>query len=238
MLPIREDGSLGPATDFVQHEGSSVHPRRQKRPHTHSITLDPANRRAFAADLGLDKILGYQVDLKNGQLMPGDPPWTEVAKGAGPRHFAFRPGGKFAYLINELANSIVAYAYDESSGGLDEIQTVSSLPDDFAGTSYCADVHVSPDGRFLYGSNRGHDSIAVFGIDPQTGRLTPIEHVPTGGETPRNFGIDPTGRYLLAANQKSGNIIVFSIDQQTGRLVETGHRVEVPMPMCVKMVLR
>ena len=235
ILPIGEDGRLGPATDFVQHEGSSVHPRRQKGPHTHSITLDPANRRAFAADLGLDKILGYEVDLENGQLTAGDPPWTEVAKGAGPRHFTFHPDGEFAYLINELTNSIVAYTYNEGNGALDEIQTISTLPDDFAGTSYCADVHVSPDGRFLYGSNRGHDSIAVFGIDPQTGRLTPIEHVSTGGETPRNFGIDPTGLYLLVANQKSA---VFGIDPQTGRLVETGHRVKVPMPVCVMMVLR
>jgi len=238
ILPIQEDGSLGPVTDFVQHEGSSVHPRRQRGPHTHSITLDPANRRAFAADLGLDKILGYEVDLENGRLTPGGPPWTEVAKGAGPRHFAFHPDGKYAYLITELANTIVAYTYDETDGTLGEIQTVSTLPDDFAGTSHCADVHVSPDGRFLYGSNRGHDSIAVFAIDPQTGRLTSIDYVPTRGEMPRNFGIDPTGRFLLVANQKSGNIVIFGIDPETGRLADTGHRAEVPMPVCVKMVLR
>jgi len=236
ILPVQDDGSLGEATDFVQHQGSSVNPRRQEGPHAHSITLDPTNRYAFAADLGLDRILTYKVDLEQGKLPPNEPPWTEVAPGAGPRHFAFHPGGKYAYLITELANTFVAYTYDESAGTLQETQTVSTLPDDFDGTSHCADVHVSPDGKFLYGSNRGHDSIAIGAIDASTGRLTLVDYVPTGGKNPRNFGIDPTGAFLLAANQDTDNIVVFRIDPDTGKLESTGRQAEVPMPVCVKLM--
>ena len=238
ILPIREDGRLGEATDAVQHQGSSVDPRRQEGPHAHSINVDPTNQYAFAADLGLDKILIYRIDLEEGKLLPHDPPWTEVAPGAGPRHFAFHPSGRYAYLITELANTFVAYSYDPGNGTLTEIQTASTLPGGFDGTSYCAEVRVSPDGRFLYGSNRGHDSIAVFSIDPETGRLSLVDHLPCGGRNPRNFGVDPTGKFLLAANQDSDKVVLFRIDEESGRFAPAGVELQVPMPVCVKFLQR
>jgi 6-phosphogluconolactonase len=236
VLPIDSDGKLGEATDFVQHEGSSVNPRRQERPHAHSIMVDESNRYAFVPDLGMDKIMIYRLNLTDGKLEPNDEPWAKVKAGAGPRHFDFHPNGKYAYAINELDNTLIAFAYDATRGSLREIQTVSTLPEDFSGTSYCADVHVSPSGKFVYGSNRGHDSIAIFGIDEATGRLTCVGYEPTQGKMPRNFGIDPTGAFLLAANQDSDNVVVFRIDRQTGRLESTGFVVEVPKPVCVKMI--
>ena len=235
-LPIGDDGRLGPPTSVVQHEGSSVNPRRQQGPHAHSINLDKSGRYAVAADLGLDKLLIYRFDPQQGTLTPHDPPHAAVAPGAGPRHFAFHPGGKFAYVINELQNTVTAFAWDEETGALSERQTITTLPQDFNGQSYTAEVQVHPSGRFLYGSNRGHDSIAVFRIDQQTGRLSPVGHEPTQGKTPRNFGIDPTGRYLLAENQASDTIVIFRIDQQTGELQPTGNVVRVASPVCVKMI--
>ena len=234
VLRLQNDGSLGEATDFVQHEGSSVDPDRQEGPHAHSITLDDANRFAFAADLGLDRIMVYRLDLERGKLTPHDQPWVEVKAGAGPRHFAFAPDERYAYLINELDSTMTALAYDAARGVLTEVQTLSTLPQDFEGRSHCADVHVSPSGRFLYGSNRGHDSIAIFLIDQETGRLTPVGHEPTQGETPRNFAIDPTGTFLLAANQNSDTIVTFRIDQRTGELRPTGHVADVPEPVCIR----
>ena len=236
VLPIGDDGRLGEATDFVQHEGSSVNPERQAEPHAHSITLDPANRYAFAADLGLDQVVIYQFDSAEGKLKPNDPAWAQVKPGAGPRHFAFHPSRRYAYVIDELDNTITAFTYDETRGALEHIHAVGTLPDGFGETSYCADIHVSPSGRFVYGSNRGHDSIVIFAIDEQTGRLTYVDHEPTQGQTPRNFAIDPTGSFLLAANQDSNNIVTFRIDQETGKLASTGHVAEVPTPVCLKMM--
>jgi 6-phosphogluconolactonase len=236
VLPIESDGTLGEATDFVQHEGSSIDTRRQSGPHAHSIMLDNANRYVFVPDLGLDKIMIYLLDLTQGKLEPNDEPWAKVKAGAGPRHFAFHPSGRYAYVINELDSTLTAFNYDGEQGRLKEIQTVPTLPDDFSDTSHCADVHISPSGRFIYGSNRGHDSIVIFEIDEATGRLTYADHEPTQGKTPRNFAIDPTGNFLLAANQNTDNIVIFRIDQQTGKLTATGHTVEVPTPVCLKMV--
>jgi 6-phosphogluconolactonase len=236
LLPIREDGQLGEATDFIQHEGSSVDPGRQERPHAHSITLDPTNRFAFAADLGLDKILIYQLDLSRGKLIPHEEPWVAVTAGAGPRHLAFHPDGRYAYVINELDNTLIAFAYDEARGTLRTLQTLSTLPEDFQGPSYCADVHVAPSGRFIYGSNRGHDSIAIFAVDEAAGRLSLVDLEPTQGKFPRNFALDPTGTFLLAANQDSDNIVTFRIDPETGQLTPTGHVTNVPKPVCVKMI--
>ena len=235
ILPIQEDGELGAATDSVQHEGSSANPDRQKGPHAHSITVDPGNRYAFAADLGLDKVLIYRLDLDQGKLVPNGEPWAATAPGAGPRHFAFHPNRKYGYVINELDNTVTAFSYDETRGVLTEIQAISTLPDDFADTSYCADVHVHPSGRFLYGSNRGHDSIAIFSIDPETGQLIPAGYEPTQGKNPRNFAIDPTGTFLLAANQDTDSIVVFRIDQETGGLSPTENTIELPKPVCIKM---
>jgi 6-phosphogluconolactonase len=235
MLPIQEDGTLGEATDFIQHEGSSVDPARQQGPHAHSIMIDPANQYAFTPDLGLDKILIYKIDLTNGKLVPNDPSSAEVAPGGGPRHFDFHPNRKYAYVINEMGNTVTAFTYDETNGSLAEIQTIPTLPDGFDGTSHTADVHVSPSGKFLYGSNRGHDSIVIFAIDPETGTLTYVDHESTQGETPRNFAIDSTGTFLLAENQGTDTIVTFRIDSDTGKLTATGHVANVPMPVCLKM---
>ena len=236
MLPIQADGSLGEATGFVQHEGSSVNKRRQEGPHAHSITVGPDNRCAFAADLGIDKVLIYRIDLGTGELKPNEPASAEVSAGQGPRHFAFHPNRQFAYVINEMGNTVTAFTHDESTSALTEIQMISTLPEGYGETSHCADIHISGSGEVLYGSNRGHDSIAIFGIDADTGMLAMRDLVPTKGENPRNFAIDPTGKWLLAANQDTDNVVVFGIDQQTGGLVETGVEVSVPKPVCVKLI--
>ena len=238
VLPIQEGGSLGKATAFIQHSGSSVDPERQKGPHAHSINLDALNRFAVAADLGLDKLLVYRFDAAKGTLAPNDPPFATVKPGSGPRHFAFHPQGKFAYVINEMSSTITAFSYDAEHGVLKELQTVTTLPKNFSGENSTAEVQVHPSGKFLYGSNRGHDSIAVFKIDGEKGILQPIQIQSTLGKEPRNFGIDPSGSFLLAANQNSGNIIVFRIDPKTGRLEATGNSTEVNSPVCVKFVER
>ena len=234
VLPVMKDGRLVEASDAVQHEGASVNASRQKAPHAHSITLDPANRYAFAADLGTDKVMIYRLDAARGKLIPNKPPWACTKPGAGPRHFAFHPSGKYAYVINELDSTMMAFTYDGSRGSLTEIQIAPTLPEGWEGTNYCADVHVHPGGRFLYGSNRGHDSIVIYAIDPSTGRLALRGHGPTLGKAPRNFAIDPTGTFLLAANQDSDNIVVFRIDPATGLLSPTGHELKLPKPVCIK----
>ena len=238
VFPVRDDGGLEAASDVVQHEGTGPDARRQRGPHAHSINLDPGGRRAYVADLGIDKVMIYDVAQEPGKLVPNDPPFAEVAGGSGPRHFAFHPSGRYAYLINEMGNTIAAFAYDPASGGLELLQTVPTLPADFDGRSTTADIHVAPTGKFVYGSNRGHDSIVVYAIDADDGTLSYVEHVSTEGKTPRNFAIDPTGTYLLAANQDSDSIVVFSIDPNTGRLTPTGERVEVSMPVCLKFMIR
>jgi 6-phosphogluconolactonase len=235
ILPIEQDGKLGEASHVVEHHGSGPDPRRQQHPHAHSITLAPDNRYAFVADLGLDKLMVYQLDLSRGRLEPNDPPWTQLHAGAGPRHLAFHPGGTYAYVINELDSTMTVFAYDQRNGTFRTLQTLSTLPERFSGTSYCADVHVSPCGRFVYGSNRGHDSIVVFQIDQNTGMLAYVDHTSTQGQTPRNFCIDPSGEWLLAANQNTDTVITFRIDQETGKLLPTGHIADVPTPVCLKI---
>jgi 6-phosphogluconolactonase len=232
VLPINDSG-LGKPVDMVQHGGSSVDPERQKGPHAHNVILDKTNRHAFVTDLGLDKIMIYRFDGSNGKLTPNGAPWVKLKPGAGPRHFTFHPNGRWAYVINELDSTLTAFSYESGSGSLKEMQTVSTLPTGFSAGNSCADVHVSPSGKFLYGSNRGHDSIVVFSINPGTGKLTFVEHVSTGGKTPRNFTIDPTGAFLLAANQKSDNVVSFRIDATSGRLRPTGHVAEIPTPVCL-----
>ena len=238
VVPIGPDGTLKPPSAFIQHTGASVNPERQKGPHAHSINLDPANRFAYAADLGLDKVLVYRFDAGKGSLVANDPPFAQVAAGAGPRHFAMHANGRFAYVINEMNLTVTAFRRDIERGSLTELQTVSTLPpgQKVESAFSTADVQVHPSGRFLYGSNRGHDSIVVFAIDQNSGRLTYIENRPTQGSTPRGFGIDPSGSYLLAANQRSDSVVVFRIDKQTGRLTPTGHTIEVGAPVCVKFV--
>lgn len=235
-FPVRADGGLNPASAVVQHTGSGVNPRRQEGPHAHSITLDPTNTFAFVADLGIDKVMVYQLDLEGGTLPSHTPPWVEVQAGAGPRHMTFHPNGRYAYLITEMGNTIIAFTYDAARGTLAVLQTVPALPEDFAGRSNCADIHIAPSGKFLYGSNRGHDSIIIYAIDAATGLLTYVGHAPTLGQTPRNFAIDPTGTYLFAAHQDSDTIVTFRIDPETGELTPTGQVTEVSMPVCVRIL--
>ncbi len=236
VFPIQQDGSLEPASDTVAFEGSGPNPQRQQAPHAHSVTLDAANRFAFIADLGTDRLMSYRIDEVPGKLIPNKVPFYKEEGGAGPRHFTFHPNGRYAYLINEMGNTITALAYDPVSGTLERLQTVPTLPDDFEGSNTTADIHVAPSGRFLYGSNRGHDSLVVYAIDAADGTLRYVEHTATGGKTPRNFGIDPTGTLLLAANQDSGNVVAFRIDGETGKLTPTGEETEVSMPVCVKFL--
>lgn len=232
-LPIGADGRLKPASSFVQHQGTSVDPQRQEGPHAHSINVDAAGRFAVAADLGLDKLLVYEFDAGMGKLTPNDPPSLATSKGGGPRHFAFHPDGRHAFVIEEITSRVVPLQYDATHGTFTAGPPVSTLPKPTVGNS-TAEVQVHPSGKFLYVSNRGHNSIAIFGIDARSGFLTALGHQPTGGKVPRNFGIDPSGTFLLAANQDSGTVVVFRIDARTGLLQPTGHSAKVPMPVCVK----
>ncbi len=234
VIPIKPDGSLAAPTGFVQHAGSGPNARRQEGPHAHSVNISPDDRFAFVADLGIDKVMIYKLDAEAGTIVANDPPFARLAGGAGPRHFAFAPDGKHAYVINELNDTVTAFDYDATSGALTEIQTVPTLPDDFTGSSSCAEVRVHPTGKFLYGSNRGHDSIAVYRIDQTKGTLTFVEHETAGIKTPRNFNIDPTGAFCLVANQGSDSITVFRIDPKTGSLEPTGQKIAVGRPVCIR----
>ena len=235
VLPIRSDGTLNVVSEVKQHEGSGPK-EQQKGPHAHCIIFDRSQRHALAADLGIDKVMIYNVDRVTGKLTPGKQPFAELQSGAGPRHLTFHPSGKYLYVISELDSTMTAFKYDAPEGTLTHIDTISTLPSDFSGVSFCADVHVSASGKFLYGSNRGHNSIVVFEIDPGTGKLKLVEHVSTEGNWPRNFTLDPAGKFLLVANQRSENVVVFSIDAQTGRLKPTGHVEEIPSPVCLKFL--
>jgi 6-phosphogluconolactonase len=236
VIPIKSDGSLAEPTGFVQHEGASVNPQRQKGPHAHSINVSPDDRFAFVADLGLDKVMIYRLDVEKGTITVNDPAFVKVNPGSGPRHFTFGVDGKYAYVINEMGGTITAFAYEPASGALTEIQTVSTLPDDFTGSNSCAEVRVHPNGRFLYGSNRGHDSIAVYRIDPAKGTLTFVEHERADIKTPRNFNIETTGKFCLVANQGADSVVVFQIDQKTGALEPTGQKISIGKPVCIRFL--
>jgi 6-phosphogluconolactonase len=233
MVPIRDDGSLGTVSGFVQHEGSSVDPERQQEPHAHSINLSPDNRLAFAPDLGTDQIMIYALDLENGKLNAHDPAFAGVDAGGGPRHFTFHPNGRFAYVINEMGNTITTFAYEPQTGALSTLQTLPTLPDGYTGDNHTADIHVHPNGKFLYGSNRGHDSIAIYAIDSETGTLEALGQESTRGEGPRNFMIDPSGTFLLAGNGQTDTVVTFRINQESGALEETGHVAQIPSPVCL-----
>jgi 6-phosphogluconolactonase len=232
VFPVRKDGSLGEASAFVQHHGSGPNKDRQEGPHAHFIRTTADNRFAVVSDLGLDKLLVYRFDAANGSLLPNDPPVADVPPGEGPRHVAFAPNNKFAYTVNELKSSITAFTFDASAGILKAFQTVSTLPKDFTGQNDGAEIHVHPNGKFLYVSNRGHDSIAQFAIDQNTGRVTLVHNFSIQGKTPRDFELDPSVRHLLAAGQDSNNIVVFTLDPRTGReLLRTAATVTVPSPV-------
>jgi 6-phosphogluconolactonase len=234
VLPLDKSGMLQSASDVIQHEGYGADSLRQGKPHAHSIVLDPNEKYALAVDLGIDKVISYSLDKDRGALLKASEFETEAS--AGPRHLVFHNNGQFVYIINELNSTIISCEYNSNTGSLSEITTVNTLPDNFTEDNYCADIHISKDGRFLYGSNRGHDSIVVFEIDQQSGQLEYISHHSVKGEWPRNFTIDPSGQYLLVANQKSDNIVVFKIDEDSGRLQETGVEVSTSMPVCLKMM--
>src|SRR5579871_6911790 len=231
---INEDGSLGEQTAFMQHSGSSVTPR-QSQPFAHSIYLSPDNRFVLVPDLGLDKIMVYRFDAKNGTLAPNEPPFAKTTPGTGPRHLAFGAQGKFVYLVGEITRTVTAFRWDEQSGAMTEVQTISalSLSNAPVGRAGSAEAQVSPDGGFFYVSNRGPDTIGVFAIDRDSGKLTPVEQVPTDGVMARSFSLDPTGAYLFAANQNSNNVVIFHVDRKTGRLSPTGKVLTVGGPVCV-----
>jgi 6-phosphogluconolactonase len=231
LSPLLEDGRIGETADVHQHEGSSILPV-QDRPRPHSVFFDRSNRFAVVCDLGLDRIVSYRLDVPARKLTPQAE--VHVAPGAGPRHFAFHPSLSCGYVINELNATVTGFAYDEEQGSLTEIQTITTLPDSYQGENACADIHISPDGKFLYGSNRGHDSIVVYAIDPANGMLALVEHSPTLGGHPRNFALSPDGRFLLAANRDSNNIVTFTRDANTGKLQPTGSVLEVSKPVCIK----
>ena len=233
-IPIRKDGSVGESASFAQHEGSSVNPTRQAGPHAHAVSISPDSRFLIVPDLGLDKTFIYRLDAALSRIEPNDPPFLRAAPGSGPRHFAFHPKRPLAYLISELSNSVTALSWDTRRGSLEELQTLSNLPEGFQGTNSTAEVVVHPSGKFVYGSNRGHNSINVYAIQPD-GRLQVLENTSTAGRTPNNFAIDPTGRWLLAANQMSDNIVAFSIEGD-GRLKPTGQTLGVDTPMCVRFL--
>lgn len=234
-LPIQANGSLGEPTSFHRHTGSSVDPKRQKEPHAHCIVVSPDNKYAFSADLGTDQILCYKLDPTTAKLTPNKQPFARSPAGAGPRHLTFHPNGKRVYTINELLNSITVFDYDGDTGVLTEKQTISTLPADFKGTSYCADVKVSPDGRYLYGTNRGHDSIAAYKIGDD-GRLSLIGIEPSLGKGPQNLAITPDGVWLLCANLPGSSVAVFRIDAKTGKLTSAGEPVKQPNPSCIMLL--
>ena len=237
VFPLAENGEANPASALMQDHGSSVDLTRQEAPHGHCLVAGPGDQFAYGCDLGLDKVMIFKFDRVQGTLVLNEPGFAQVKPGAGPRHIAFHPDGLWAFVINEMGSSITVSAWDAKNGALREVQTISTLPEGYTGRSTCAEVAVHPSGNFVYGSNRGDDSIVVFACNPETGKLTFLQRVPTGGKTPRQFEIDPTGRYLLAANQDSNSVILFSIDSPGGKLKPAGSQVQTDNPMCVRCIL-
>jgi 6-phosphogluconolactonase len=236
VFALRPDGSIGRRTALVQNIGASLDPNDPKHAHAHSIRFDPSHRFVLVADLGLDKVLVYRLNPKTGALTPNDPPFVSVASGSGPRHTAFDPRDRYVYAINETASSIVRFGWDSNRGVLTQFETVSTLPEGFTGENTGAEILMHPSGKFLYATNRGNDSVAVFSVQADTGHLTPLQFISTEGKTPRNADFDPTGKWLLVTNKDSNNAVVYRIDQSTGRLTENGDPVSVPGPFCERFV--
>ena len=234
VFPIAPDGSLSPESFFIQHQGRSVVESRQSGPHAHSLVFAPDERFAFVPDLGIDRLMIYRTDFQSGSLVPGPVPSFRAEPGSGPRFCEFHRNGRFCYLINEIASTISLLAYD-GDGHFKPVQSIDTVPENCKEGNICADLHLTPDGRFLYGSNRGHDSISVYAVDPESGRLTWLDNTPCGGRTPRNFCIDLTGRYLICGNQDSDSIVTFCIHEDTGKLTKV-YELELPTPVCVKPV--
>ena len=235
-VPIASNGSLGAPASTIRHTGSSVNAQRQAGPHAHSIFASPDNNYVYVPDLGIDKIMIYRLDSAKATLTPNNPASVQVTPGSGPRHFIFHPNGKFLYLLTELNGTVIGYNYNAANGALTEFQTISVLPDGYAGAISCAEIRVHPSGRFLYASNRGNNAITVFQVDPANGRLTVVEQETAGLNTPRNFNVDPTGAFLLAANQNGNSISLYRINQETGALDIAGPMVLVPTPLCIRFL--
>lgn len=232
LIRVGEDGRLSEPASVQQHAGSSVNRQRQEGPHAHAVTLDPAERFLFVCDLGIDRVIIYRFDADRGSLTPHEPAFAPLRPGAGPRHLVFRPDGRFAYVVNELDSTVTAFAYDATRGRLTEVQSISTLPEGFNGRSTTAEIQIHPNGRLLFASNRGHDSLAIFRIDPAKGTLTATGHHPTGGRTPRHFGLDPTGRLLAMGNQESDTIVLARIDPEKGTLTSSSRIASAPTPVC------
>lgn len=231
VFPLASDGSLEPRSDLIQFHGTGPNKERQEAPHAHQVVLGPSNRFVYACDLGTDRIMSYRLDTEHGKLVPNGS--ASLAPGSGPRHLAFHPNGQWAYVAAEMASTVTRLDYDPASGALTPRETVDMLPPDFKGSSTAAEIVIHPNGRLLYASNRGHDSIVVYGIDPDTGGLALVQHQPTLGKTPRSFALDPTSRFLLVANQDSDNVVTFAVDSKTGKLTPTGDSTNIPLPVCV-----
>ena len=234
ILPIQPSGALAPATSVVRHEGRGTIPDRQGEPHAHSIVVDPSNRFALAADLGADRIFIYRLDLDGSSLRHVDGGDAVMRAGSGPRHLAFHPTLPLVFVTCELDSTVVSLRFDNARGTLSPVATQSTVPAGWTGKNYPADIHIAPSGRTLYLSNRGHNSIAMFSVAPSTGALSLEQTIATEGDWPRNFTLDPTGRWLLVANQRSSSIVVLGREEQTGRLAPTGHRIDIPSPVCVR----
>lgn len=235
LLPVNRKGKLLTSKQTIQHYGSGPNQSRQQSPHVHGIFLKKNNSEILVTDLGIDKIMQYKFNAGNGEIVPADIPFTATAAGGGPRHLDFHPNGKYTYLVEELTGTV--RAYKDSAGSLQEIQSISTLQPNYKGYAGSADIHVSPDGKFLYCSNRGNsNTIAIYSINTDSGILTLVGYQETLGEAPRNFNFDPTGKFLLVANQNSDQVIVFKRDETTGLLTDTGHRINVGKPVCIKWI--
>jgi 6-phosphogluconolactonase len=235
-IALKADGSLGEITANIKHTGKSVDTVRQTQPYAHSIQLDPTNKFALAADLGVDKIFIYRYNKKTGSVTPNNPAFAKVSPGSGPRHFAFHPNKHFVYLLTEMGNTVITYKWNSSKGILTELQTSSTLPSDFKGVSKAAEILVNPNGKFLYASNRGHESLAIFSINKSTGKISLLEHISTLGKSPRNFEFDPTKKWLIVANHNSDNAVVFKVDEKTGHLTPNGQQASIVSPFCVRFL--
>lgn len=236
VFPVHQDGSLGKASDVVQHQGGSVNPDRQQAPHMHSIIPAQNGKFIYASDLGIDKIMVYEVDHQKGKLSAAKSPFVENTPGAGPRHFALHPNGNFAFSAEELSSTIASFRVDQATGALSQVDRVNMLPENFTGNNSAADIHVSPDGRFVYASNRGHDSLVIYSIDPASGKLTFVGHEDTRGGHPRNFCIDHQGAYVFVANRDGDHVVVFKRDANTGKLTYTGEEARVPAAVCIQQL--
>lgn len=238
VFAIGEDGQVSEAVDVVEHDGSSINERRQNAPHVHSVIPSVDGRFIYVSDLGIDRIMIYEVNPSTGELRHAETPYVENTPGAGPRHFTFHPNGLFAYSLEELTSTVAVFDVDPDTGGLTQIQRVDMLPEEFDGENTAADIHLSPAGRFLYASNRGHDSLVIYEVATETGRLSFVGHEETRGAHPRNFLMDQAGEYIFVANRDDDNIVVFERDKETGQLNYTGNQIQVPMAVCITQLVK